>query len=322
MNGEVPQEEGLVSVVVATYNMARYLSNAVNSVLNQTYKHLEVVIVDDGSTDETRDVIAKLRKDTRVHAHMQENRGQAAAKNRGIELSRGEFVAFLDADDEWVSRKLELQLPLFEKARAVGVVYSDFEYMDADGKSFGRPELRMHRGRISSQLLIENFVCFPTTVVRREYLHKVGAFVERYVMGIDYDLWLRMSATYEFDFVAESTVRYRVWPGQMSKNHRKRFEAGIEIMRDFLAAYPNLVEPRLVSEAWAHTYLNRGNAVLWAEGDRRAALKDYLRSLSYKLLYWPTWKCLLRSMLTLKAPRQSGNGLALQNGLDDSTSGR
>jgi glycosyltransferase involved in cell wall biosynthesis len=297
------QEKGLVSVVMATYNMAPHIRTAVQSVLDQTYDRVEVLIVDDGSTDNTPEVVEKMRADRRVQVHRQANQGQAAAKNKGIELAHGEFVAFLDADDEWMPRKLELQLPLFERSSSVGVVYSAFECMNVDGKTFSRPRTVMHRGEVSGRLLIENFVCFPSAVVRRECIDRVGAFVERYVMGIDYDLWLRISAMYEFDFVREATVRYRVWSGQMSRNHRKRFEAGIEIMRDFLAAHPKSVEPRLVGEAWAHTYMERGNAILWAEGDRRAAVADYIRSLSFRPLYWPAWRSLLRALVTVKAPK-------------------
>src|SRR5580704_18773205 len=114
--------------------MGRYLSEAVHSGLAQGYPSLEVQIVDDGSTDDTPQVLAQWRDDPRVRVHRQANAGQTRAKNQGIALSRGAFIAFLDADDVWLPGKLEQQMALFAAHPEVGVVYSDYDCMDGDGK--------------------------------------------------------------------------------------------------------------------------------------------------------------------------------------------
>src|SRR5258705_11081136 len=106
-------DKPLVSVVIATYNMARYLPLAVRAALDQKYKNIEVLVVNDGSTDDTQCVMAPFLDDSRVRYYTQKNKGQAAAKNRGIHESRGDYIAFLDADDMWALDKLEVQLPLF-----------------------------------------------------------------------------------------------------------------------------------------------------------------------------------------------------------------
>jgi hypothetical protein len=90
-------------------------------------------------------------------------------------------------------------------------------------------------------------------------------------MGIDYDLWLRLSAHYQFDFVPEPTVRYRIWAGQMSKNYKKRYQSAIRIMQSFLDNNPRIVNSGVVRSAWAHTYVGRGNITLWKESNRSAA---------------------------------------------------
>lgn len=293
----------LVSVVVATYNMARYLPQAVASILEQSYPNVEVIVVDDGSTDETPEVTARLATDARVRVHRQSNGGQASAKNKGIELSRGEYIGFLDADDVWLPQKLALQLPLFRDRPRVGVVYSEYECMDGEGKPLPKGATNMHRGSISGALLIENFVSFPTALVRRACLERCGVFDLTYGMGIDYDLWLRISANYEFDFVTEPTIRYRIWGGQMSKNYRKRYESAIKIMQSFLNAYPSAVAGATVREAWAHTYLGRGDSILWNEKDKRSARADYLRAIKYRPTYWPAWRAMLRSFILTDAPR-------------------
>jgi glycosyltransferase involved in cell wall biosynthesis len=292
----------LVSVVIATYNMGRYLPEAVQSVLAQSYRSVEVHIVDDGSTDETSAMVRQWEGNPRVRVHRQGNAGQARAKNRGVALSGGEFVAFLDADDVWLPQKLARQMPLFARRAETGVVYSDCERMDGEGRPLPSGSMALHRGRVSGALLIENFVPFPTAVVRRECLERYGAFDESLRMGIDYELWLRLSAHVEFDFIAEPTARYRIWPGQMSKNYRERYESGIRIMRTFLERNPGAVRRSLERRAWAHTYTGRGDVILWREKNRAAALRDYLRALSFHPAYWPAWRSMLRSLVTTRAP--------------------
>jgi glycosyltransferase involved in cell wall biosynthesis len=292
----------LVSVVMASYNMGRYLPEALESALSQDYPAIEVRIVDDGSSDDTPQVLERWRDDPRVHVHRQANAGQTRAKNRGIADSRGAFIAFLDADDVWLPGKLRRQLALFAGRPEVGVVYSDYECMDGEGNPLPKGPTPMRRGRITGALLIDNFVSFSSSVVRRSCLEACGAFDESLEMGIDYELWLRLSARYAFDFVPEATLRYRIWPGSMSKNFKKRYASAIRIMQGFLARHPGVVDPHLVREAWAHTYVGRGNMTLWREKDRGAAFRDYFEALHYSPAYWPAWRALLRGLITTRTP--------------------
>jgi glycosyltransferase involved in cell wall biosynthesis len=298
----VQPPQDLVSVVIATFNMGRYLPQAVQSVLSQTYTNVEILIIDDGSTDDTAQIIRRWEQDERVRVYRQSNGGQAQARNRGVALSKGRYVAFLDADDEWLSHKLSRQMPLFANPQ-VGVVYSGYECMDAEGRALPKPPTRMYRGRISAALLIDNFVSFQTAVVRRECLARHGAFDESVRMGDDYDLWLRLSAHYEFDFIPQPTARYRVWSGQMSKNYRRRYESAIRTMQRFLEHNPGLVSTAQIRAAWAHTYTGRGNNTLWQERKRGAAMQDYLRALSFRPHHWPAWRAILRGLITARAPQ-------------------
>ena len=150
--------DDLVSVVIASYNMGHYLAQAVQSVLAQTYPNVEVQIVDDGSTDDTAKLVRQWRKRPARARARQPNAGQARAKNTGVELSRGRFVAFLDADDLWLPGKLARQMPLFRGRPEVGVVYSDYQCMDGEGRPLAKGVTPMRRGWVSGPLLIENFV--------------------------------------------------------------------------------------------------------------------------------------------------------------------
>jgi glycosyltransferase involved in cell wall biosynthesis len=294
--------EPQVTVVVPSYNMGHYLPQAVQSALAQSYPNLEVLIVDDGSTDDTLQVVRLWDSDPRVRVHRQSNSGLSAARNAGIAHSSAPFIALLDADDVWLPQKLALQMPLFRDRPEVGVVYSAFERMDVERRPLPTTVPSMHRGWVSGRLLIENFVPASTAVVRRVCFERQGLFDVTLRTGEDYDMWLRLSAHWQFDFVPTSTMGYRTHGGQMSQDYRARYATGIRIMQSFLASNPAAAEPSLVRSAWAHTYTGRGNVTLWRERDRRGALQDYLRALACHPGYWPAWRALLRSLVTTRAP--------------------
>ncbi len=157
---DLMREQPLVSVVIATYNMGQYLEQAVESVLNQTWENIELIVVDDGSKDSTPDVMAAYASDVRVRYIQNENQGQPKAKNCGIMAARGEYLGFCDADDVWESNKLELQIPKFASPQ-VGVVYSEVSYMDEHGNRYQQPKPYVrYEGKVTDQLLQKNFVPF------------------------------------------------------------------------------------------------------------------------------------------------------------------
>lgn len=287
----------LVSIVIATYNMADFLPLAIQSALAQTYRNIEVLIVDDGSTDRTAEAVAPFLADSRVRYRTQRNGGQAVAKNSGIRESIGDYIAFLDADDLWTPDKLEAQIPLFAASQAVGVVYSAFAYIDEKGNLVPNVPYKLHSGRVTRPLLMSNFVGFGTSVVKRECFERLGLFKENLRMGIDYDLWLRFSTQYEFDYVNRTLFYYREWPGQMSRNWRSRYLNGIEIMKNFLREFPDAVDKRTADEAWAHTYSGFGYCARGSASGRREALEHYFRALSYRPDYFPAWKGIVATIL-------------------------
>lgn len=291
-------ETKLVSVVTATYNMGKYLPFAIESALNQTYRNIEVIVIDDGSTDNTREVVESYWKDPRIRYIHQENKGVANAKNRGIQESRGEFIAFLDADDVWKPNKLDKQLKLFNKSEKIGVVYSDVEYIDENGNIIKRePYKKYYSGTITKQLFIDNFVNFSSAVVKRKCFVLCGMFDETLPISVDWDLWLRISTEYEFAFLNERTFYYRIWSGQMSHNYEKRYKCILRIMEKFSQEYSEYLSKDVVKLAWAHTYFNRG----WKEKEmahrRGEALKYYLKALKAKITFVPAWKGLVKAMV-------------------------
>ena len=283
------REEGLVSVVTATYNMAGYIGETLDSILTQDYSRLESIVVDDGSTDDTAAVLEPYLATGRVRVVHQANAGQTVAKNRGIAEARGEFVAFCDADDTWRTDKLSRQVAAFRADAEAAVVFSDIRCMDGDGNPYEIPPMHRVGGHITAELLLDNFIPFPTAIVRADVLADVGGFDESLSMSIDYDLWLRISVDHAMHYIPEPLANYRIWEGQMSKKLDERLDNFFRLLERFLAAHPDAVTKAEKDRAWAHALVSRGH---WyaREGRRSDALRDYARAMGYHALDERLWR--------------------------------
>jgi peptidoglycan/xylan/chitin deacetylase (PgdA/CDA1 family) len=217
--------------------------------------------------------------------------------------SRREIIGFCDGDNYWYANKLELQLPLFARSSAVGVVYSAADGIDEHGKALAQTMFASHRGVVTKQLFMRNFVPFGTALVRRECLERVGAFDTSLKMGIDWDLWLRVSAHYQFDFVGQATYAYRIWSGQMSKNWRGRYFSAFRIMDKFVRANPGLISANLRRKAYADTFANRARAR--SHEQPLAAVGDGARAVLLDPLELYSWASLGRVITNAALPRSN-----------------
>jgi glycosyltransferase involved in cell wall biosynthesis len=208
-----------VSVIIPTYNYARYLPEAIDSALGQTHAPLEIIVVDDGSTDETPQVLA--RYGAKIRAIRQINQGVAAARNTGVAAARGEYVALLDSDDLWMPRKLELQIARFDADPTLGLVHCGAETFDPAGSTLdvlldgmegwvGMEILRLDRVVISAP---GSGILLPKRVIE-----EVGGFDVRLPPSDDWDLCYRVAERYPIGFVAEILVRYRLHGGGIHLN--------------------------------------------------------------------------------------------------------
>ena len=231
-----------VSVIIPTYNRARLVVQAIQSVLDQTFRDFELLVVDDASTDDTGQVMRGF-EDARLRCLCHtENRGGSAARNTGIEASRAEYVAFLDSDDEWLPRNLELQMAKMEAApQSVGVVYSGHNVclVSEDGQARAVKVRRPHlRGDVLDALATGNFLPLPTALVRRACLAAAGSFDETLPSCQDWDLWMRMAALCHFDYVDEVLCNVRVLHGeQISSNPVARLNGLDRMLRKHSAVF-------------------------------------------------------------------------------------
>lgn len=231
-----------VSVIIPTYNRAHVLGRSIQSVLNQTYQDFELIVVDDGSSDNTEEVVRNFNDIRIKYIRHDKNRGVSAARNTGIKAAQGEYIAFNDSDDEWLSHHLEKLMLAFEKASPqTGVVYSGFIYVMLGGKGIRvrPPRAARKEGDIRPSLLKRSFIYFQTAIVKRQCFEKVGLFDERIPCAEDWELWLRISTHYHFKYVGEPlVVEYESTDGLT--NDKGAFARGYELVlarhfQDFLA---------------------------------------------------------------------------------------
>ena len=211
--------EPLVSVVIPNYNYGRYLTQALDSVLAQSYAHKEVIVVDDGSTDNSEIVVRGYGE--RVKWCQQQRQGVSLARNRGVQETSGELVAFLDADDVWFHTKLEKQVRKFLSDRELGLVHCGVEEIDSSGKSL-RFSLDGMSGWVAKEMLLfkESVIVGSgsTALVPRATFEAIGGFDTRLSTSADWDFGYRIANRQRIGFVAEALVQYRVHNGNMHAN--------------------------------------------------------------------------------------------------------
>jgi glycosyltransferase involved in cell wall biosynthesis len=299
----------LVTAIIPTYQHACVVGDAVSSALAQTYPALEVLVVDDGSTDDTAEVLRGFGK--RIRVICQANRGLSAARNRGITSASGELIAFLDADDAWMPSKIEIQVPLFRNPE-VGLVGADMVYFDEAGDQAGTPLSRRAppKGRVYPGFFTRDAVLLmPTVVARRRCFDDVGLFDESLRALEDQDMWHRISRRWALEYVSEPLARYRLSQGQMTRDFDRMLVNDIALREKCVADDPALltIDRDVLEGCYYRLYLDLARQHMKrGEGrEARAVLRRYRlrRGLTAKyLVHWvaswpPAWA--LRSLWSL-----------------------
>jgi glycosyltransferase involved in cell wall biosynthesis len=274
-----------ISVIIAAYNAADTLETTLASVAAQTYRDFELVVVDDGSTDATPALLTRFEG---VHPWMrwlrQSNAGAAAARQRAIAEARGTFVAFLDADDLWLTDKLAMQMAVFDRNPAVTLVYSDERDFSGEGDAAltrfqQKPPAR---GRILSRLFFGNFILNSTVVVRRDALLAVGGFDTAHQVHEGIDLWLRLAEHHDFDYVDAVLVRYRIRHESLSHaNVLACQQRDLAMMDDWIARRPDLFPANSppIRQRRAQILARMGRTLL-AQHDYTGARHAYRRAIA------------------------------------------
>jgi glycosyltransferase involved in cell wall biosynthesis len=235
----MPNLTPAVSVIIPTFNRASYLQRSIQSVLNQTFQHIEIIVVDDASTDNTEEIVSQIRDSRISYLKHTTNRGGSAARNTGIQAAKGKFIAFQDSDDEWLSEKLGKQIEILtDSPPKVGVVYTGALRFKAGKKEYIPPSrIHVKEGNIHRELLKENFVTTQAAVVKRECFQKAGLFDETLPRLQDWDLFLRIAKHFEFRYIPEALVHSFFTQDSISAKPKSLIEAFEIILAKYLEDY-------------------------------------------------------------------------------------
>jgi glycosyltransferase involved in cell wall biosynthesis len=207
-----------VSVIITTYNSMPYFPETLSSVLRQTFTDFEVIVVDDGSTDQTTTWASQV-DDPRVTLVSQPNQGVSVARNTGISHAQGDYIAFLDGDDLWETTKLEKQVQILDCHSEIGLVHTWLALMDEQSHLTGRVMKTHVQGEVWQQIIENNMVACSAAMVRRYCLETIGVFDPKLLVAEDWDLWIRMAASYPFAVLKEPLVQYRLHVQSKSKRY-------------------------------------------------------------------------------------------------------
>ncbi len=256
-------QKDLVSVIMPAFNSERYIAEAVESVLQQSYKNFELIIVNDGSTDRTDEILQKYSNG--IHYIKQPNLGVSAARNKGILASHGEYVSFLDSDDLWFKETIKLQHTFLTSHPEVGLVYGEMQLFDHTGplsndwvtsERVPRPE-----GYIFKDLILSCLFGLSTVMVRKDVLNNVGVFDPNLPAGEDYELWLRISSKYKIGYIPDRLMMYRRHPASLTTSAPPLKPWDILVAEKTLKTHPDeskQINPFLLQRKFAARYFQAG----------------------------------------------------------------
>lgn len=230
-------QQPLISVIIPTFNREKTLFSSIESVLNQSYKNIELIIVDDNSSDGTEKLIKRIKDERVRYIKNSNNKGAAGARNVGIVAAQGNYIAFQDSDDIWLPEKLSEQMQVFEKDEEIAMVYCAFEYNKGNVQykipSDHIPKSELE-GYIFHSLIKENKVGTVTIIIKKECIYKVGAFNEELKALEDWELALRISKSYKIGFVNKMLVKAIYTDKSVNHNLRNLLNANIFIAENYL----------------------------------------------------------------------------------------
>lgn len=305
-----PGTKQSVSVVIPSFNYARYIREAVDSALAQTVSPLEIIVIDDGSTDNTPEVMAAYVSNSRVHYLRQENHGLSAARNAGVHAARGEFIALLDADDRWKPEKLSRQLAEFTEEQ-VGLVYCGREVFGEHGTQDLNPADESKCERVLEWLTIATLFCPSSVIVRRRCFTEHGGFDESLQKVEDREMWIRLAKHWHFRCVPDCLVEWRQHGSALNRQTDGMELAFRETLRRAFADGPLQRRPLLRAKASAFMHFDFSWVYHKAQQNRKAWFHTLLALIRYPLPDWggrvfqqrfARWRRLLRYTFTPNTP--------------------
>ena len=247
-----------VAVIIPCYNAARFIRKTLDSVLSQDYEPIEIIAIDDGSTDETKEILKDYSSYVKLFFHPDSaNLGQAASLNLGIKNTKADLIAFLDSDDKWYPKKIEKQVKIFKKHSDVGVVYTNGHAIDEkDNILYTLFSPSFKEENIRGKILLDCYISAgaSTVMVRKKHLQSVGLFQPE-LHSMDHDMWIKLSEITNFYYLPEKLMAYRRHSGQKSSK-REQWESGFRILKNACKRYP--YDKNIIRKRYAVLYFRLG----------------------------------------------------------------
>jgi glycosyltransferase involved in cell wall biosynthesis len=300
----------IISVIIPAYNAERTIKETIQSVLNQSFQDLELLIINDGSQDSTLDVVESIQ-DPRIRVFCYPNAGSSASRNRGIALAKGEYVSFIDADDLWTADKLEAQYKALQENPQAAVAYSWTDHIDESGQFLRSGPQQSFNGDVYARLLLEDFIGNGSNpLIRAQAFAEVGNFDESLAHSEDWDLWLRLASRYHFVAVSSPQILYRMRVSSKSFNIKEMEESSLQVIERAVTA-----TPETIGHLKQASLGNRYKFLTWKALD---GTPEQRRALTALRLLWHTirndppllykrivWKVMLKIAIALFLPPQA-----------------
>ncbi len=289
----------LISIIIPVYNSEKTIKETIESVLNQTFINLEVIIINDGSQDLSLNVISSIQ-DPRIKVFSYRNAGVAVSRNRGIAKASGKFIAFIDADDLWTSDKLEAQLKALQSNPQAAVAYSWVDYINESGEFLHSGNYTTVNGNAYKQMLRENVLENGSNpLIRREALQQVGDFNQSLTPAEDWDMWLRLGACYDFITVPYPQILYRTLSGSGSSNVVKMELASLQLIEQAFNRAPlSLQYLKRKSLGILYHYLTTKS--LESGYKSKNIIRFFGNTIRYDISVWQ-WRIMLKTLLTISS---------------------
>lgn len=247
----------LISIIIPVFNNFEYLPLTIKSIYDQTFHNFEVIVVDDGSTDPDYSKIHCFEKFSNFHFVRLANQGPAAARNFGINMSIGRYIAFIDSDDMWINNKLESQILIFKSNPSIDVVYTSRFNVDSESNLIENSySPKIISGYLLNDLFIDNCITMSSAIVKRSVFDTVGFFDENLRVSSDWDFWLRASVCCNFYGIDEKLVYYRIHQNQISSGQQKRRQAIDLIRNKFIQNNGELISTIVRAKAYSSRFLS------------------------------------------------------------------
>lgn len=292
--------KGLVSVIIPSYNFAKYIGKAIESVISQTYPLWELIIVDDGSTDDTKQVVESYLGDKRISYYYQQNAGQAKAKNTAIKAAKGEYVAVLDADNICTNDRLEVAVGFLDGNPSYGLCHSDITTINEQGELISQDNMARYSGYTVNELLKDNFIAINTAVMRLDLVTAISGFNESIRRADDYEFCLRFCLKHKIKYIDKKLCLYRVMENQISSDSSGRYISNEAILLNFYsqnaALHPHIKWRRGLSFFYQRKarYLKSNNSIIQA-----------LRAVYISFTWHPFWQGPYRTFLKVISPARN-----------------